>query len=84
MGNDANSLRSLVDKWFAPNSAVPLRVTRFRLNPTHERYVRIEAKRSSGAVAIFFFLHGDGTWCVFPPEAKRPAMSAVQTSLSRL
>jgi hypothetical protein len=75
MSTAEKSLRLLVEKWLAPTMATRLRVTRFarrRLN--QGRYVRVEVLQPEGAVAIFFFQHHDGTWCVFPPETKRLAM----------
>ncbi|WP_244145359.1 hypothetical protein [Paraburkholderia mimosarum] len=71
------SLRAMVEKWLAPAAAVPVRVT--RVASTHlrrMRCVKVEAQRAEGAVAILFFLHRDGAWRVFPPEAKYPAMQA--------
>jgi hypothetical protein len=71
------SLRLLVEKWFAPTPAAPVRVTRFSpasSNPT--RCVRVEALRAVDSIAIFFFRHDDGTWCVCPPRSERPAMRA--------
>ncbi|CAD6561141.1 hypothetical protein LMG28727_07354 [Paraburkholderia kirstenboschensis] len=70
------SLRTLVEKWFAPTPAMPVRITRFsRTSSSARGYICVEASRPAGSFAIFFFRHHDGTWCVFPPEPKRPAMS---------
>lgn len=70
------SLRELVDKWLAPTLASPGRMTHFsRTADSRHRYVRIEAAHPTGVLAIFFFRHDDGSWCVFPPTAMRPAMS---------
>jgi hypothetical protein len=72
-----SSLRLLVDKWLAPNARVPARVVRFsRLQENRLRYVCVEAVHPAGTIAIFFFRHGDGSWCVFPPAASRPFMMA--------
>lgn len=71
------SLRLLVEKWLAPTAATPLHVT--RCTWTHAsltRSVRVETIRNSAPVALFFFRHDDGTWCVFPPAAGRPTMHA--------
>lgn len=70
------SLRFLVDKWFGPTSTMPVHVTQFS-HTRHDprRYVRIEAIRSTGILAILFFLHDDGSWYVFPPAIKRPSMN---------
>ncbi|MFP3562659.1 hypothetical protein [Paraburkholderia sp. SIMBA_030] len=78
MNSGQMSLRLLVDKWLAPTPATPVRVTRFgRTSANRKRYVRVEALRSTGLLAILFFRHDDGSWCVFPPsiESGRPAMS---------
>ena len=70
------SLRLLVEKWLGPTKAMPARVTRFGgMSSGQRRYVRVEVLRPAGAIAIYFFLHDDDTWCVFPPRVKRPAMS---------
>jgi hypothetical protein len=72
-----NSLHYAVDKWLAPTSAHPARVVRLcRSQVTGSRYVCIEAQHPGGPIAIVFFRHDDGTWNVFPPQAKRLAMDA--------
>jgi hypothetical protein len=77
MGTVDKSLRSLVEKWFGAIPAMPVRVTRFGSSPSNQRrYVCVEALRPAGLLAIFFFRHDDGAWCVFPPVVKRPEMSA--------
>lgn len=82
MDTTRTSLRELVNKWLAPTSATPGHVTHFGRTALHRhRYVRVEALHTAGVLAIFFFRHDDGTWCVFPPAATRPAMS---TRLERL
>jgi hypothetical protein len=69
MNTGQMSLRLLVDKWLAPTPAMPVRVTRFsRTNSNRRRYVRVEAMRPTGLLAILFFRHDDGSWCVFPPR----------------
>nr|WP_245004917.1 hypothetical protein [Paraburkholderia sacchari] len=69
------SLRSLVEKWLGPATAQALRVTRFSRSCARPwRYVCVEMTRSSGDVALVFFRHDDGSWCVFPPMAARPAI----------
>nr|WP_084688669.1 hypothetical protein [Paraburkholderia oxyphila] len=71
------SLRSQVEKWLAPIPSVPVRVTRFsRVRSSQWCYVRVEVDRPTGPVGMFFFRHGDGTWCVFPPEPNRLVMGA--------
>ncbi|MGU7778597.1 hypothetical protein [Burkholderia sp. PU8-34] len=72
-----STLRFLVEKWFAPTPEAPVRVT--RISPAGSnltRCVRVEALHVPDSIAIFFFLHDDGTWCVFPPRSERPAMRA--------
>jgi len=60
------TLRLLVEKWFAPTPAAPVRVTRFSpasSNPT--RCVRVEALRAVDSIAIFW-VYPDlpkGMWC---------------------
>lgn len=71
------SLRFLVNDWFGKGEN--LRVTR----PVHShklpwRAVRVEAKRSSDTVAIVFFRHGDGSWCVYPPQRIQLTMKELQ------
>ncbi|MPV66837.1 MULTISPECIES: hypothetical protein [Burkholderiaceae] len=71
------SLRSLVEKWLAPTSSTPVRVTEFSRAPSNlTRYVRVEVLRPTGPVGMFFFRHCDGSWRVFPPETERLAMRA--------
>nr|WP_241020199.1 hypothetical protein [Burkholderia sp. Ac-20345] len=69
MDTEKTSLRSLVEKWFAPTSERPLRVTRFGRMPSGVRFACIEARRNAGPMTIVFFYHGDGAWRVFPPRA---------------
>ncbi|HTR08217.1 MAG TPA: hypothetical protein VMJ11_16520 [Paraburkholderia sp.] len=77
MNPTGTSLRTLVDKWLAPNARVPARVVRFsRTQEDRLRYVCVEAAHPARTIAIFFFRHDDGSWCVFPPVATRPAMTA--------
>ncbi|WP_266229073.1 hypothetical protein [Paraburkholderia sp. CNPSo 3076] len=70
-----SSLRSLVEKWFGPISATPVRITRSgRAQSNQQVSVHIELQLPGGAVGLFFFRHLDGSWRVFPPEAERPVM----------
>ncbi|CAE6821881.1 hypothetical protein [Paraburkholderia domus] len=72
------TLRLLVDKWLGPRSELRTRITRLsRFRQAQRRYVCVEAVRSSGALAIVFFRHDDGSWCVFPPMSRRPEMGYV-------
>jgi hypothetical protein len=73
MHTDKQSLHWAVDKWLAPTPAMPARVVRF-CRTTLGRYVCVEALRPTGMLAIIFFRHDDGSWNVFPPQAKRPSM----------
>jgi len=67
------SLRGLIDKWLAPASGV--RVTQFsRTGQSRGRFVRVETEHSAGTLAIYFFRHGDGSWCVFPPSDSRATL----------
>jgi hypothetical protein len=75
MHTDEKSLHWAVDKWLAPTPAMPARVVRFcRSEITRARYVCVEALHPGGMLAIIFFRHEDGSWNVFPPQAKRPSM----------
>ena len=80
--NSANrTLRLLVDKWLGPTPETPLRVMRFgRLPSGRGRYLCVEKLRPTGALTIYFFLHNDGRWCVFPPASERPTMAALRCS----
>ncbi|CAN7485609.1 hypothetical protein LJR029_000888 [Caballeronia sp. LjRoot29] len=76
------SLRLLVEKWFAPTAETPVRITRFgRTHANQERCIRVETLRTEGAVAIFFFRHDDGIWCVFPPKVRCQTMRAYESAL---
>jgi hypothetical protein len=76
MRSDEQSLRRLIEKWLAPTPAMPVRVTRFgHARSSQRRYVCVEASQPARPLAIFFFRHDDGSWCVFPPT-ERPAMRA--------
>nr|WP_246291474.1 hypothetical protein [Paraburkholderia fynbosensis] len=67
MNTETRSLRMLVERWLAPSTATPLRVTRFGRTANGVRFV--EVHRPSNALTIaFFFHHENGDWCVFPPR----------------
>ena len=71
------SLRRVVESWLGTQQARHIRVTRFshtRRKPW--RYVFVEAARERGKLAIVFFRHDDGSWCVFPPAPRSPVMGA--------
>jgi hypothetical protein len=70
------SLHRIVDKWLAPTPATPVKTIRLcRMAANRVRYVRVEAVRPTGVLALLFFRHDDGSWQVFPPEAIRLTMS---------
>jgi hypothetical protein len=72
-----NSLHRAVDKWLAPTAAHPARVVRMgRSRLTGLHFVCIEAWHAKGPLALVFFKHDDGSWNVFPPQVRRPSMSA--------
>jgi hypothetical protein len=71
------SLRCLVE-WLGLDAQA--RVTRFNPCAAYPwRYVRVELTGRSNDLAIVFFRHADGSWRVFPPERKRPAMNVERT-----
>ncbi|NIF56076.1 hypothetical protein F3J19_29010 [Burkholderia sp. Ax-1724] len=73
MSVSGRSLRALVERWIGATDGV--RVTHFNHSRDDQfRFVRVEGV-SNPEVAFIFFRHRDGSWCVFPPEGKRPAMS---------
>ena len=73
MSVSGRSLRTLVDKWIGATSSV--RVTQFNHRRDEQyRFVRVEGASNEAPIALIFFRHDDGSWCVFPPERRRPAM----------
>jgi hypothetical protein len=77
------SLRSVVESWLGANPESRIRVTRFgHSRGSLWRYVCVESARENGAMAIVFFRHDDGSWCVFPPAPRRPAMGAALLRVS--
>jgi len=73
MSAGRQSLRSAIDKWGALGFEGNVRLTR----PSHgqsgvRRCVRVEAAHAGAALTVFFFLHEDGSWRVFPPTLRRP------------
>lgn len=73
MASAGRSLRSMVEQWLNSNPENVYRISQFRRSSS-ECYVCVEATSAVGPVSMFFFRHPDGTWCVFPPSPKRPAM----------
>jgi hypothetical protein len=83
MGTREKSLRVLVENWLGPDAAKHARVTRFSHSRRKQwRYVCVEADHPSGKLAFVFFRHDEGSWCVFPPEYKRPAMNIARFTSS--
>lgn len=77
MARAEKSLRLMVEHWLFPERANQIRVTRFRnRRSARECYVCVETFNATGAVAMFFFRHADGTWRIFPPSRERPMMRA--------
>nr|WP_238328068.1 hypothetical protein [Paraburkholderia mimosarum] len=68
------SLRSVVEKWLAPTSGTPVRVTRLGRPQAQGNCVHIELLSPARRVGLFFFRHRDGSWSVCPPQAERLAM----------
>lgn len=64
-----NMLRTAVEKWLQPVSPQSIRVTQAgRIGAQRVRFVCIQSDRGSGLpCSLYFFLHGDGSWRVFPP-----------------
>nr|WP_236002574.1 hypothetical protein [Paraburkholderia elongata] len=76
------SLHWAVQKWLSPTTGTPVRVIQFTRNAQHHtryHYVCVEALRADGILSIFF-RHEDGSWYVFPPAAKRPAINGCRSS----
>jgi hypothetical protein len=79
------SLRNVVESWLGSESAKCIRVKRFsHTRRKLWRYVCVEAVRERGTLAIVFFRHDDGSWCVFPPAPRRPVMGAAVSSYASL
>ncbi|OUL90000.1 hypothetical protein [Paraburkholderia hospita] len=75
MEKPERSLRFMVEKWLVMAPAILVRVTRGSRARSNQSYVCVEASLSTGTFAIYLFRQGDGTWDVFPPDAKHPVMS---------
>ncbi len=70
-----STLRSLIEKWFAPTATNPVHLTRFTSpNSGQTRCVLARSCASESSLAIFFFRHDDGAWRVFPPPPRKPEM----------
>jgi hypothetical protein len=76
MGTGGQSLRWLIDKWFAFASGSNYRLTRPPRAPSSSgRCVCFEAIGDRGALRIFFFRHDDGSWSVLPPARSKPMLT---------
>jgi len=76
MGTTERPLRYQVEKWLVMASAMSVRVSRAsRVGLNDRRCVCVEALRSTGPFAIYFFRESDGNWCVSPPGSDRQAIS---------
>ncbi|QIE27158.1 hypothetical protein SBC1_54100 (plasmid) [Caballeronia sp. SBC1] len=79
MSTRERSLSVLVEKWLGQDLMGSARVTRFSQSRQRPwRSVCVEITQPAGPIAIVFFRHDDGSWCVFPPDAKRSTMSVVR------
>lgn len=77
MSRRMTSLRHLVHDWLGQVDRIQVsRAARSTNMPW--RAVRIEVMRRSTSFAIVFFRHGDGSWCVYPPNIVVPAMRFYQ------
>jgi hypothetical protein len=64
------SLKMQIEKWFGSVSGEALRITRLRAsNGGRARCVIVESRRANESRTIVFFLHGNGSWHVYPPRA---------------
>jgi hypothetical protein len=74
MASTAKSLHVMIDHWLAPDPGAAVRVK--RLGGANRRCaVYVEVRRHNEPVAMHFFRHDNGNWCIFPPDAARPTMS---------
>jgi hypothetical protein len=80
MTTKEKSLRWLVEKWLAPTASTPVELIRCSHPNSSGRCVLARQSGSARSLAIFFFRHEDGMWCVFPPSPKGPMMHAYSRS----
>lgn len=81
MDAEKMSLRAVVDKWLAPTSATPARVTRFgRLSANRSRFVCVERGSAKGPLSLFVFRHANGSWCVYPPAGSHPVIACARAN----
>lgn len=78
----AQSLRAQVEKWLAPRFATSVHVIAFsRTGLDNRRYVRVESQEAGAPPhVLFFFLHDEGHWSVFPPQRETPRMRVEQVA----
>ncbi|WP_156444452.1 hypothetical protein [Burkholderia sp. MSMB1826] len=73
----AHGLRLIVEKWLGTDFPADLRVSEaVGMSGKRRQYVRVEVPCRSDGAALYFFLHDDGTWDVFPQEEQGLAMSS--------
>jgi hypothetical protein len=73
----ARGLRLIVEKWLGTDFPEDLRINEaFGVAGNRRQYVRIEVPCRGEGAALYFFLHDDGTWDVFPQEEQGIAMSS--------
>jgi hypothetical protein len=69
------SLRAAIGKWLGTDTSAHFRLARIgRSEASRWRCVRIDVDSPSGPLSIMFFRHDDGSWHVFPPNGRRPAI----------
>lgn len=75
MASAEKSLHAMVEFWLAPTSMDAVHVVEFKNRRAKRQcYVCVEADRTAGAAALFFFRHNDGLWHIFPQGRERPCM----------
>jgi hypothetical protein len=66
-----------IEKWFGSVSGEALRITRLRAsNGGRGRCVIVESMQPNESRTIVFFLHGNRSWHVYPPQASFMSMGA--------
>ncbi|TGN95713.1 hypothetical protein PL79_021730 [Burkholderia sp. USMB20] len=69
------SLRDVVNMWLGADVVGRIRMTRIvRSRRKPWRCVCVESEGDQRCLKIMFFRHDDGSWFVFPPATRRPAM----------
>ncbi|SAL63651.1 hypothetical protein AWB74_03384 [Caballeronia arvi] len=78
MAAGITSLRFQVERLVGSTRDDTMRVRfieRARIGSTRRLCLRIDWPQ--GSLPLFFFLHADGTWHLFPPEQSRPEMGVI-------